>query len=488
MKAPRPNLLAWSPPDVAGDVVTLARPAAAIAGTTLVAIVVGDAAIDQAPAGWTLVDSVLAGGMRWTLYRRTLVVTDVATEWAWTFAAGATDPAGVLLVYDDVSPGTVIGAVAAAVSGAGNKHDAPSVAAASSTYEEICLWYSEDDLGFPIVPAGMVELVNIALPSGDEDFLVARMAPLDVVPTLPVRQAETGGVTTCSMLSVVIRDGLPITPAELADLVPGNIGLAPALPRPRPATGAYQLSGGVLVPQDGPDDWYVPETEEQFEALGFDATDMPDSLYLCQEAAGSVIDQFGADDLAALSSPLYQQAVPGWARFGVGFDPGSSDAFRRSSGQTPDPTTTSSLWLFYFYFPSDLTNNRFLVAAANGGSSVDSIRMGLIAGGGNRLRVQCDGVNADGTVAHPVGSHVYALQHNRAGTAVNGCTELDRAAPAYSAGIIDGDKGLRNAGGTGDGIARVVWGCKWDGAKAEITLATLKQRLERLGITIAWSP
>ena len=73
----------------------------------------------------------------------------------------------------------------------------------------------------------------------------------------------------------------------------------------------------VQVERDGPLGVVVPTTTVEFTRLGLP---VPDFLWLCQEASGSLAPAIGnaGVTLAPVASPLYQQTVTGWARKFVG--------------------------------------------------------------------------------------------------------------------------------------------------------------------------
>ena len=224
MVAPRPTFVTQIVGDTVDRTVSITRPTLNV-HDTMITVLGADAAISAAATGWTEAGNATAGGFTWTIYRRVIEAGDLAGTDVWTYAAGTLDPVGVLFVYQDVSPGTLVGEIAAGTDDDGTSHAAPAVFAGSPTYEELCIWYSLADVD--LTPPLGVEELEYFIVGGVHGCLLGRVSPLDAVPTLPARTATSSGATGTRMLSIVIRDGLPPEPPELVDLVPGNLGLLP---------------------------------------------------------------------------------------------------------------------------------------------------------------------------------------------------------------------------------------------------------------------
>lgn len=91
----------------------------------------------------------------------------------------------------------------------------------------------------------------------------------------------------------------------------------------------------MTVTRDAILGWYFPATTAEFSEL-FAGTSIaiPDAGYLCQDAAGNLLDTFGAGahTMGVTGSPHYQQTLATCSRFAIGFDDGDNDLFRTSLG------------------------------------------------------------------------------------------------------------------------------------------------------------
>lgn len=240
-------------------------------------------------------------------------------------------------------------------------------------------------------------------------------------------------------------------------------------------------AAAVVADRDATSNIYVPSTSAQWTALGLTA---PNSLWLCQEASGNLADSIGALTLTATTTPTYQQTATGWTRVGVGLDDNTADRFVAGAAVGPDPTTTSTLWLYYTVLRVEATTARIIGGATRSSSSTTNARLVLSPSAGtNRLSVNCNGVSATGSADHAVGTHAFAFRYDRTNSAVVGYSELEKITGTYAAGVVDGDKGI---GGNTSADAVFVYAAMWSGAAAEKSDAQIKSMLQTLGWTIAW--
>lgn len=128
-----------------------------------------------------------------------------------------------------------------------------------------------------------------------------------------------------------------------------------------PRRNSTPVPPGVVVPTDGPDGWYVPETAEHFTALGLAP---PDYLWLCQEASGNLSSAIGSLTLTAnATNHLYEQTVTGWTRKFVGLDGATNAQSWRTTDAALDLAAGESFAVLAYVSVTVPGNNRTLFAA-----------------------------------------------------------------------------------------------------------------------------
>lgn len=232
---------------------------------------------------------------------------------------------------------------------------------------------------------------------------------------------------------------------------------------------------------------YVPANASEwttFRTAGSLSIANPNSLWLCQEAAGNLADSIGAIALTATGG-LFQQAVAGWSRKAVGTTDGSSDKFVAGAGVGPSPATTSQLWLFLMSLPATPAANR-VIGGINCPSATNACRaLHLTATGLPRNNVV--GVNTDGASSISSAVHPVVVHYDRTNSVANLYTRLDKVVGTYSASVTDGDKGLGNAGASTASGRLCLYAAMWSGAAAEVSAAVVKSLLTTMGFVIPWS-
>jgi hypothetical protein len=249
--------------------------------------------------------------------------------------------------------------------------------------------------------------------------------------------------------------------------------------------GVFGVPADAGVDRDATSSKYVPSSAAQFTALGLTA---PSSIWLLQMASGNASDSVGSLTLTAANTPQYQQSATGWTRVGVGFTDGSTMRFSAAAGTGPDPTTTSTLWLFYTVIRTEPTSTRIVGGATRIDQSSDCVRqVWSPSAGTNRLNMNCDGVGANGAALadHAAGSHPIVVKYDRTNSACVAFSEIDKATTTYSAAVVDGAKGL-GSNSTPDMVC--VYAAMWSGAAAEMSNATIKTMLTTLGWSPTWTP
>lgn len=235
-----------------------------------------------------------------------------------------------------------------------------------------------------------------------------------------------------------------------------------------PALGFWD-EGGVVVPTDGPDDWYRPETGDHFIALGLNT---PDYLVLCQEASGDLvpaIDGLTVGNLVASDTGtgglVYSQAVTGWTADFVGYDGAGTSIFTTSDNGLDVVAGESYAMLCFVSFDVPSGTTAF---------------MRPVGGNSNRVLVRPDNgflvtrhnvVDTTGTIDHTDLTTVRMIGWYRRGdTNVSGCeTNLESIAGTHDESAFGAAKSIGNSQTTTHS-ARFCWVAIWKGTNAEFDM------------------
>lgn len=239
-------------------------------------------------------------------------------------------------------------------------------------------------------------------------------------------------------------------------------------------------TGGNGVVQDGPANWYVPQSTADYTTLGI--TPPNSGLWLCQDAAGPAIlaDQLGLLNLAQAGTvPTYQQTVANWARLGVAMVDGSSTRMSVGVGVGPNPALVSTAWLWYMDITaSGGTRQNFFATGTGGGSAF--VRTTVTP----RMQLTTSFGTQTGPTVDPVAAGVVAclLVINQTALTVKLYTSLELFTGTYGV-FLDGTKGVGGSGGAHAGQT-VIYGAHWSGAAAEAV--DTKTTLTALNISIPY--
>lgn len=208
------------------------------------------------------------------------------------------------------------------------------------------------------------------------------------------------------------------------------------------------------------------------------ATAVPDHLYLCQETTGDLVDAIGGVNLTATNTPLYQQAVTGWARKAVGWNDAGVARFQRTTTFTA-PSAQAYFFLAYYASTGTPAAARFVVQV---GTSVSAGLQALTTG---KFRTNsganvANATNNMGTVVRPL-----ALLADSTNNVTIGADDQETMTPTHADA---GTAGVYIPGTTTPG-GRLVYLAIWRGTKAEaFSRANIKALQEALGFSVAWTP
>lgn len=252
---------------------------------------------------------------------------------------------------------------------------------------------------------------------------------------------------------------------------------------------------GPRIGQDGsaaaPITWDVdetsggafPSTEEQWEdflaGYSLDTThgwSAPDSLYLCQEAAGALVDVYGGFNLGSAGARQdFQVADAALTRKSVR---SRGDEWFSTNAGLPDISASSYLLLTICKHETAALSTKIFLGTAPETSVL------TLAGGEARLSAQ--GNLADSATSQVATWMPMITQLNRStGNAV--LATLDSKLVAAH-GAATGKQVLIAGNTVGSGSSLYTLVARWSGAKAERTAAALKALQTALNFAPTWSP
>jgi hypothetical protein len=228
----------------------------------------------------------------------------------------------------------------------------------------------------------------------------------------------------------------------------------------------------------------VPSSTSQWDAFiaaNSLAISAPDSIYLCQEAAGNLADSAGAFPLTASGTVGYRAAAAGWSRVGVSTTNGMLGRFLTTDAALPDISTTSMMTLF-FAVASAASSNKVICRF---GTTAAALLINSTTP--NRFRVVSNAGSAVSAAFDPSGAvRPYVLRERADLATTVGATDQEKLTPAH--GLVTGKKFVLGDDAAAAASAVYVYAVRWDGAKANaFSDAVLKSTLQAMGCTIPWS-
>jgi len=297
--------------------------------------------------------------------------------------------------------------------------------------------------------------------------------------------SETGGTVTCTRAALAVGAAPTITiTATSPDAADTLSTTADADADNAPAAAQDTEATTVLyVPKDATSGKRVPlsqaDWDNVFTLTGVSGKTVAHS-HGFQEASGNAAATVGTT--YTVNGTLdYQQAVAGWSRYGQGLTETANERQGWASGAGVNPTDNSVLVFAYI----DLTGTpaatrNFLV------TSLGATPMSLRVTTGPLLSINCAGVTANGT-ANPTtgGVRPFVSRYDLAASVAAAYSDQEKVGGTFSAGVVDGAKGIGVAGGTPPPMT-VLWDTWFEGSHAEWSEANIKTVLEFLGWTIPW--
>lgn len=204
--------------------VTFAAPAAA-RGDVLVALVAHNAAdaAGATPAGWTLLGIQGSGADVLSVYVRMVDGTE-STSIAFTCQTVANEWMGELVAFRGTSPGVIQEDAASASFSASTSLTSAGVTSQQAINLILAVWTCS---GSPVLtpPTGFTLIDSLATSIVSPRSILVAYKLASATGALTFLAATAGANTTGRSFVYALRDRIPIAPAPLVDLVPGNIGL-----------------------------------------------------------------------------------------------------------------------------------------------------------------------------------------------------------------------------------------------------------------------
>lgn len=260
----------------------------------------------------------------------------------------------------------------------------------------------------------------------------------------------------------------------------GSASNAPA------ATTSTQTTAVKLVSKDATSGIRVPNSSTEwtdFIAYAGLSVSVPNSLWRCQEASGNLADSIGSLTLTAVNSPGYSGAAAGWTRVGVTTADAGTARFSAAAASGPNPTTTSSLWIWYVAVTSAAATR--MISHGGGATAPADVSSQVLAT--LKLRNRCVAVTTDGTATMATTAQPIGILYDRTGARTVSYSLAEKVTGTYSASVTDGNKGIGASTGSTTPAATYIYGFMFSGAAAELPDATVKSLLTALGFAIPWS-
>jgi hypothetical protein len=204
---------------------TLTVPALARKGDTLVAFVAHNAADARgtAPAGWALMATLAAGADTLDVYARMISDAEPASV-GFSFVTAANECMGELVALRGTAPGIVVEASATTTFTAASSLATAGVPSQQAINLILVVWTCSGSPGLTL-PAGFTAVDNFSTAVVSSRSMLVGYKLAGATGALTFASSNAGASTTGRSFTFAVRDRIPVQPAPLLDVVPGNIGL-----------------------------------------------------------------------------------------------------------------------------------------------------------------------------------------------------------------------------------------------------------------------
>jgi hypothetical protein len=249
------------------------------------------------------------------------------------------------------------------------------------------------------------------------------------------------------------------------------------------ANPTFDDAGGPAWTVDATSSKAIPQNATEMTALlaaaGLSGT--ASSIWLAQEASGSLLDSVGSINLTVTGTLARQQAVAGWAADSTDFDEGVSE-YAGVSGGAPNINTTSVLVLAYLDLGAQAaaqTNVMFLGSDVSieytsaeklsigffGASSGYAYTNGSFSGTVVPVVIQIDNTN----------QRLRLYTHKSRASMIYATPSATNATYFYFGGLVYAAPPMG-----------LIYGAQFTGATAQLSDANVKSLLEEMGWTVEW--
>lgn len=350
----------------------------------------------------------------------------------------------------------------------------------------------------PAVPDPVVEDAEGATSVTLGDVTLSATGTLPIVGALAVTLEDA----TCTTSSGVAIQGSTSATLEAATLVAtGRLAITGTASI---ALAACTSSSAAIHPvkQDGPADWYIPSSDDDFTTLG--DTRNWKWIYTFDESSGNILNKGTAGTASLIpgytsTPPTYRQTVTGWDSVAAQlFDSDVNNGFRMPSGTGWNPAAsggTDVALLYYVYLESVAgPGNRNVFAHSQGSGGDDNAAITHVSADGV-LKNFCDfGVSSDVYDSTPAHLAILTVLNHTGTEYTTYVTNAETGTGTkiqgqYIATVVDGSKGVGAAPIEPNTYAARqnpirLFGC--DGADARMTEADVVTLFQRLNIATPW--
>ena len=240
---------------------------------------------------------------------------------------------------------------------------------------------------------------------------------------------------------------------------------------------AIDATSNIMVPND------ITQWYKVTRAAGITNLGPPNSLYLCQEAAGNLTDTLAVGSTATLTAantPTYNNAVTGWSRLSVNFVDGGLQKFTGTVGQ---PLLSANSILFIGYVS---------VGPVMAAGPRSCILLGTATAQGGNFGVGTANIQAKSGAGAAVNGSVvvinkvfpYVVRYDKTAGTLTVYSDAEKVqVGSFTAGTTGGLYLGGQSSAFGGGF---LYAAQFTGKAAEIGDAGVRTLLQTLGWTVAW--
>lgn len=229
-------------------------------------------------------------------------------------------------------------------------------------------------------------------------------------------------------------------------------------------------TSGIAVPADS-DQWtnfLAANTGTNF--------DVPDHVWLFDEASGNLAAAVGGKTLTMTGTPSYQQTETGWARKFIRASGAAANQFANNG--TMIAATSSALVLVFARIVQPVSGHQRVFYGSASSNAFEG------SAGSSNMRYRTGASAANGASSHVGSVRPYVLVHDETANRMALLSNIEKVSPAFAARTGTTVQFQFGAAADTTALTSIGYACAWDGAKAERSDADIKALLEALGFTV----